>query len=384
MTRAHRGTSKLTKKQARTSAARLRRSPSVAAQGVAPLANLAAQGVAPLANLAAQGVAPLANLAAQGVAPLANLAAQGVAPLARLDRTDIAPRAASSREGPAIIPVRTAMTPRPDINVPAVSIENVDWEDGREPLSPLHRWEQAERALEKRLAEYGTQPRAARFEAKEGRVAFGDQGQAAVAEARAQVIGCWARSGQLVMAWADPVVAGVGIARLEEMGDAYSVDQPSARELALRAAEGCGAEFVLTFEAPHAEHYVALRALKPALSAAPVTPGSPVGMVLRGLLDLRRSVSQRDEPTDVLRARFISVGRTILTQSEGDYRETEWVGRLERAGRVVTQLAFRLVPPTFSAIAAGRQADEWLIQSVAVDLVDAIKLLEDEWGAFAS
>lgn len=326
MTKAHRGTSKLKKKQARTSAARLRRAPAV----------------------------------------------------------ELSPRAGSSREGPAIIPVRTAMTPRPDINVPSVSIENVDWEDGREPLSPLHRWEQAERSLEKRLAEYGTTPKAARFEPKEGRVAFGDPAEPALAEARAQVIGCWSKSGQLVMAWADPVVAGVGIARLEEMGDALPVDQPTARELALRAAEGCGAEFVLTFEAPHAEHYVALRALKAALSAAPLTPGSPVGMVLRGLADLRRSVSQRDEPTDVLRARFVSLGRTILNQSENGYRDTEWVGRLDRAGRVLTQLAGRLVPPTFSAIAAGRQADEWLIQSVAVDLIDAIKLLEDEWGAFAS
>ena len=86
----------------------------------------------------------------------------------------------------------------------------------------------------------------------------------------------------------------------------------------------------------------------------------------------------------VARARFVSLGRTILSQSDGGYRDTEWVGRLDRAGRVLTQLAGRLVPPTFSAIAAGRQADEWLIQSVAVDLIDAIKLLEDEWGAFAS
>ncbi len=326
MNRAHRGSSKLKKKTARTSAARLRRTS---------------------------------------------------------DRREGSERVPSSRN-PPIIPVRTAMTPKPDLTVPAVSIENVDWEDRREPLSPLHRWEQAERALEKRLLELGTAPSLGRFEPKDGRVTFGDDAIMAVAEARAQVIASWAKSGQLVMAWADPVLASIGIARIEEMGDQLPVDQATARELVLHAAEGCGAEFVLSVDAPHAEHYLGLRSLRPALSAAPLTPGSPVGMVLRGLADIRRSVALRDEPTDVLRARFMSLGKTILAQSEAGYRETEWVGRLERAGRVLTQLAGRLVPPTFSAIAAGRQADEWLIQSVAVDLIDAIKLLEDEWGAFAS
>jgi hypothetical protein len=291
----------------------------------------------------------------------------------------------SDRAQPSpIVPVRTAMTPRPDITIPSVSLENVDWEDGREPLSPLHRWQQAERQLERKIEELGLAARTTRFEPKDGRFVWLDDAQAQVAEARAQVLATWVKGAQrLVMAWADPLLSSVGIAKLEEMGDSLAVDQPTARELALRAAEATGAEFVVNVDAPHAEHYIALRAVRASLAAAPLTPGSPVGLVLRGLADLRRSVSQRDEPTDVLRARFLSLGKTILAQSEGLYRETEWVGRLHRAGRVLTQLAGRLVPPTFSAIAAGRQADEWLAQSVAVDLVDAIKLLEDEWGAFA-
>lgn len=329
MTRVHRGSSKLKKKQARASTARLRR----------------------------------------GVLP---------------GRAD-----GSARESPPLIPVRTAMTPRPDISLPAVSVENVDWEDGREPLSPLHRWEQSERALERKLAELGVIFRSTRFEPKEGRFVWLDDAQVMVADARAQVLATWVSAGpttgagRLVMAWADPLFASVGIARLEEMGDSLAVDQATGRELALSAGEATGAEFVQHIAAPHGEHYLALRSLRPALAAAPLTPGSPVGLVLRGLADLRRSVSQRDEPTDVLRARFLSLGKTMLVQCETTYKETEWVGRLQRAGRVLTQLAGRLVPPTFSAIAAGRQADEWLIQSVAVDLIDAIKLLEDEWGAFA-
>lgn len=300
----------------------------------------------------------------------------------------------SARESPPVLPVRTAMTPRPDLTIPVISVQNVDWEDGREPLSPLDKWEQAERALERRLIELGVVPQQHRFEPKEGRLVWLDDAHVPVAEARAQVIASWVFGGQgyeqdpaalgrLVMAWADPMVVAVAVAKLDEMGDSLPVDRATARDLVLSAGEASGAEFIHRLVAPHGEHYLALRTLRPALAAAPVTPGSPVGTVLRGLADLRRSVSQRDEPTDVLRARFLSLGKTMLGQSEGPYRDTEWVGRLQRAGRVLNQLAGRLVPPTFSAIAAGRQADEWLAQSVAVDLIDAVKLLEDEWGAFA-
>jgi hypothetical protein len=294
-----------------------------------------------------------------------------------------------------VLPVVTTVTPRPNLEVPLVSVENVDWEDGREPVSPLMHWPLAERQLDGRLDELGASGLPCRFELKEGRVVWLDPAGVAVAEARAQLIASWSQTlggapepngldhGLLVMAWADPVLAGAGVARQDEMGDSLAVDLPTARELALRAGEGSGAEFVKNISSPQGEHYVALRALRPSLGATPVTPGTPVGMVLRGLADLRRSVSQRDEPTDVLRARFLSLGKTMLVQSEGTYKESEWVGRLQRAGKVLTQLAARLAPPTFTAIAAGRQAYEWLAQSVAVDLIDALKLLEDEWGAFA-
>ncbi len=317
---------------------------------------------------------------------------QARASAARLRRGRDANARATSERTP-VLPVVTAMTPRPNLEVPLVSVENVDWEDGREPVSPLLHWQQAERQLDARLAEIGAAGLPARFELKEGRVVWLDATGLPVAEARAQVIGTWARPadldggaperGLLVMAWADPVLAGAGIAKQDEMGDSLPVDLGTARELALRAAEGSGAEFVKNIASPQGEHFLALRTLRPSLGAAMVTPGTPVGMVLRGIADLRRSVSQRDEPTDVLRARFLSLGKTILVQSEGAYKDSEWVGRLQRAGKVLTQLAGRLAPPTFTAIAAGRQADEWLAQSVAVDLIDALKLLEDEWGAFA-
>jgi len=285
-------------------------------------------------------------------------------------------------DSPRVIPV--AMTPRPALSMPSVSIENVDWEDDHEPLSPLHRWQNAERKLEKALEDLGVTMRAPRLDLKDGRVVWLDDAGVPLADARAQLVGTWLRgSGTLLMAWADPVLSHVGITRMEEMADSIDVDQPTARELALHAGEGCGAEQILAVDAPHGEHYFALRALRPAPGAHPVTPGSPVGLVLRGLADLRRSVSQRDEPTDVLRTRFLTLSRSIHVQADGPHKETEWVGRLQRAGKVLAHLGGRLVPPTYSAIAAGRPAEEWLVQGVAVELIDALTLLEDEWGAFA-
>jgi hypothetical protein len=302
------------------------------------------------------------------------------------------PRPAAAHDTPP--PLR--VTPRPDLTVPAVSIENVDWEDPHEPISPLQRWELLERSLHKRLEELGADPANARFEAREGRVSFYGADGVCLVEARAQVLGSWIAPiessarlpeedarGRLVMAWADPALANVGIARLEEMGDMLTLDRPTARELLLRAADVTCAEHVLLLAAPHGEHYLGIRSLRASALPVPATPGSPVATVLRGLTDLRRAISQRDEPTDVLRARFLNLGKTLITQSETTYRDSDWSSRVQRAGKVLVQLAARLVPPTFSAIAAGKLADEWLNQSVAVDLADAVRLLEDEWGAFA-
>lgn len=312
------------------------------------------------------------------------------------ERRDVAPpsdaagsdKLQRAHETPA--PLR--MTPRPDLTVPIVSVENVDWEDPHEPLSPLQKWELAERGLQKRLEEFGAASSRARFEARDGRMSFSSEDGVFIADARAQVIALFVapthadpldRTGRLVMAWADPALSSVGVARLEEMGDMLPVDVTTARELVLRAAEASCCEHVMTLTAPQGETYFGLRALRGSTSASAVTPGSPVGTVLRGLSELRRAISQRDEPTDVLRARFLNLGKTLVMQSESTYRESEWAGRVQRAGKVLIQLASRLVPPTFTAIAAGRQAEEWLNQSVAVDLADSVRLLEDEWGAFA-
>ena len=285
-----------------------------------------------------------------------------------------------------LIPVRTAVTPRPEqLSAPSISIENVDWEDGDEaPPSPLLGWPHAQRKLALLLTEFGAGSAEGRFDLREGRFVWLDADGLVLAEARAQLLACFVRaSSELVMAWADPVLRVSSVARLDEYGDVLEVDEAQAREIVLAAADSTGAQLVHALEAPHLVHYVALRALRAATGPLPITPGTPVGLVLRGLGDLHRAVSRREDPTDVLRARFVALAKSVQQHADETYRGSEWVGRLTRASRVLFQLAGRLVPPTFTAIAAGLPADEWLDRRAAIDIADGLKLLEDEWSAFA-
>jgi hypothetical protein len=299
---------------------------------------------------------------------------------ARLRRDVAAPPAPS----PNVQPVRTSYTPRPEFSVPLVSIENVDWEDTSDPVSPLESWSMSQRALDRRLEELGAITKHEHvLDLSHARCTFLDADRAPAVEARAQLVGTWIEgSDRLVMAWADPVLAPLAIARLDEMGDALHLDAATARALVLRAVEGAGAEHVLALTTPLGEHYVALRGLVRAGAKAHVHASTPVAAVLYDLGELRRSVEGRSEPTDVLRARFVRLGRELVEHAHGICRDTEWVGRLERTGRGIERLAGRLAPPTFTAIAAGREADEWVSPVLAADLVRAITLLEDEWGAF--
>jgi hypothetical protein len=285
-----------------------------------------------------------------------------------------------------LIPVRTAVTPRPEqLSAPSISIENVDWEDGDEaPPSPLLGWPHAQRKLTLLLTELGAGSTDGRLDLREGRFVWQDADGLVLAEARAQLLAYFVRtSSELVMAWADPVLRASSVARLDEYGDVLEVDEVQAREIVLAASDSSGAQLVHAVEAPHLVHFVALRALRAATGPQPVTPGVPVGLVLRGLGDLHRSVSRREDPTDVLRARFVALAKSLQQHADETYRSSEWVGRLSRASRVLYQLAGRLVPPTFTAIAAGLPAEEWLDRRVAIDIADGLKLLEDEWGAFA-
>jgi hypothetical protein len=271
--------------------------------------------------------------------------------------------------------------------LPSISIENVDWEETSDEalISPLARWARAQRDLDRRLLELDVRHHRCRADLREGRLVWLDDGGSPIAEARAQILCTLAQpSLALTMAWADPMLRSLAVVRVEDIPEEQNlVDDESAREIALKVADASGAEFVYRMPAPNVDYFLGLRSLRPAAGRAVVTPGTPVGLVLRGLGDLRGSLSQRNEPTHELRARFQELGRSLLERSQGNFRETEWVGRLARAGKLLTTLAARLAPPTFTAIAAGVPADDWLPPDVAVELTDALKLLEDEWGAFA-
>ena len=88
--------------------------------------------------------------------------------------------------------------------------------------------------------------------------------------------------------------------------------------------------------------------------------------------------------THAVRARFVELGRVLAERAGSEFKDTEWVGRLQRAAKLLTTLAGRLTPPTFTAIAAGFPAADSLARDVAIELTDALALLADEWSAFTS
>lgn len=280
------------------------------------------------------------------------------------------------------------LTPRPDFQVPGISVENVDWDDASDVayLSPLSKWARLERELLRRLKELGVSDPRCRVDLKEGRAIWLDEAGTPVVEARTQVLCTLALpSLALTMGWADPVLACVSVARFDALPDEQNLlDDESARDVALRAADASGAEYVFRMPAPSVDYFLGLRSLRPAAGTLSLTPGSPVGLVLRGLSDLRRALTQRAEPTQALRARFLELGRVFGERAATEFKDTEWVGRLQRASKLLTTLAARLTPPTFTAIAAGFPAAESLAKDVAIELTDALALLADEWSAFAS
>ncbi|MFO0612899.1 MAG: hypothetical protein U0414_09940 [Polyangiaceae bacterium] len=317
-------------------------------------------------------------------------------------------RAAESRAEAAIIPraIPRPLTPRPDLQLPGISVENVDWDDASDPayLSPLSRWGRLERELMRRLKELGVTDPRCRVDLKEGRAVWVDELGSPVVEARAQILCTLALpSLALTMGWADPVLASVSLARFDGIPEEQNLlDDESARDIALRAADASGAEYVFRMPAPNVDYFLGVRSLRPAAGALSLTPGSPVGLVLRGLADLRGAVgssaselggvrpgasppiSWGTQSTHALRARFVELGRVLAERATTDFRETEWVGRLQRASKLLTTLAARLNPPTFTAIAAGFPAADSLSRDVAIELTDALALLADEWSAFTS
>lgn len=285
------------------------------------------------------------------------------------------------------LPVRTALTPRPELSVPTISVANVDWEDvtDAQALSPLSIWSRCERELGRRLKELGATGAQGRFDLREARFVFRDESDMALVEARAHVVATLTQpSLVMTMGWVDPVLAPLSVPGIEGFADELKFEHDeAARDHAATVAVAGGADFVYRIVAPNMDYFIALRALKAAANHQLVTPGTPVGHVLRGLSELRGALASRRLTTDVLRVQFTQFSKGLNDRTETGFRDTEWTPRLVRSARVVAGLALRLSPPTFTAIAAGKQAEEYPASDVAVELSDALRLLEDEWGAFA-
>ena len=185
------------------------------------------------------------------------------------------------------------------------------------------------------------------------------------------------------MAWANPLVRAAGVPRVDGMpAERDDVDEEAAWRVAMEAADRAHAEYLYRVTTPHAWYFLALSGLTFHPGRATFRPSTPVGLVLRGLADTRRAVESRAEPTEVVRERLSGLGRALLLEAEYAYRGTDWVARLERAGRRLVQLAERLPHASFTSLARGRVAGEWLGRDATVELCEALELLEDEWALF--
>jgi hypothetical protein len=273
--------------------------------------------------------------------------------------------------------------------------EHLDWDDS--PRAAGHaafqgastdlvrRWVSRGEELLQALAARSVGGHEVRADLKEGRFVWIAPDGRVSAEAKTQVVCSWSRSTSVVaMAWIDPLIRASGIARIDGMpSEQDDVDEEGAWRIAMEGAEACGAEYLYRVPTPHAWYFLALRDLSFSPAQESFSPGTPVDAVLRGLIETRTAIASRAEPSEVVRERLAGVGSALLHQAEYAYRGTDWVARLTRSGRHLLHLARRLARPTYNSVAAGVRVNEWVERSVAVELLAAIDLLEDEWSAFA-
>jgi hypothetical protein len=281
--------------------------------------------------------------------------------------------------------------PRSDELLPMVMGRMMELHWGDEPSSRprveglVQRWVKRGDALLRHLAEHGAGRHEYRADLKEGRfVWLAPDGQVS-AEAEAQVLCRYERSTSVLsMAWADPLTRHASVHRLDGMPkERDEIDEEGAWRVAMHAAELAKADYLYRVTTPHAYYFLALKNLSFSPHRRSFTPSTPVGLVLRGIAEIRRGIESRAEPTEVVRSRLSGVGRGLLHEADYVYRETDWVARLERAGRCLVHLAERLPRGSYSSVAAGRTVDEWLDREEAVSLLQALSLLEDEWALFA-
>ncbi len=325
-------------------------------------------------------------------APRARARARDEGAAARLLRTRKSPLAISvgviDPSGELRAPARDAPGAHEDPDGSGRVME-LHWGDdtpsSRRPEGVVQRWIKRGDALLRHLAEHGAARHEIRADLKDGRFVWVDPEGRVSAEARARVLCSWSRStSSLTMAWADPLVRAAGVARFEGVpAERDDIDEEAAWRVAMEAADRARAEYLHRVPTPHTWYFFALSSLTFHPGRATFRPSTPVGLVLRGLADTRRAVESRAEPAEVVRERLSGLGRALLLEAEYAYRSTDWVARLERAGRRLVNLADQLPRESYTSVAAGRSAGEWLGREATIDLSEAIELLEDEWVLFA-
>lgn len=247
------------------------------------------------------------------------------------------------------------------------------------------RWVKRGDLLLRHLAEHGAAKHEYRTDLKDGRFVWVDPDGRVSVEARARVICSWVpNTSALVMAWADALVRGAAIGRIDgTAAERDGVDEEDAWRVAMECAEASHAEYLYRVTTPDAWYFLALDSLDFTPGRTSFSPSTPVGLVLRGIGEARRAIASHAEPTDVVRDRLASFGRALVHEAEYAYRGTDWVSRLTRTGRRLQTLSDRLPRATFKSVAAGRPTDEWLDRDATSDLGQALALLEDEWALFA-
>jgi hypothetical protein len=312
---------------------------------------------------------------------------KGRAPAPKRSETRDTKRPPATRpQGAHVIPATVVRRADGNEKMPVMELH---WGD---PISPqarveglIHRWVRRGDALLRKLADAGCGDYEYRADLRDGRfVWLGPDGRVS-AESAAQVLCSWSRStGVVAMGWADPLMKAASIARIDGMAaERDNVDEETAWQIAMEAAEASGAEYLYRVPTPHAWYFLALGKITFDPDRTSFTPSTPVGLVLKSLVETRQAIESRAEPADVLRHRIEGVGSALLQEAEYTYRDSDWVSRLERTGRHLMSLATRLPRPTYTSVAAGQQVQEWLDREAIVDLAQAITLLEDEWSAFA-
>ncbi|WP_437609105.1 DUF6882 domain-containing protein [Sorangium sp. So ce834] len=263
----------------------------------------------------------------------------------------------------------------------------LDWDDtpsdgAEEALA--QRWAARGEELFQQLAEHGASQHEYRADLKDGRFVWIAPGGRVSAEARARLLCCWSRATSVVvMAWADPLVSSAGIERIDGMpAEQDSVDEEGAWRIAMRAADACGAAYLYRVSSPQAWYFLALDDLTFSPKRASFHPGAPVGLVLRAIGEVREAIASRAEPADVIRDRISALSDSLFHQARYAYRDTDWVARLDRTGSCLMHLSKRIPRACFSAVAAGQRVDEWLDRELALELINALSLTEDEWSLF--